>query len=89
MFVCDLQLIQLVRSTMNMYCGMLMKFYVYVLILGDLSMNEIRFKLRSSNNKMEDPDFYLGFRINHKDLNGCSIWTMPIMDYVKLSVVNV
>ena len=75
------------------------KYYEYMLIYVDdiLSishearrpMNEIQASLKFKKNKVEEPEFYLGARLEKKRLNGRDVWTMSSTDYVKAAIANV
>ena len=45
------------------------------------------FKLK--DNKVEEPDFYLGARLKKKHCDGIECWTMSASDYVDAAIVNV
>ena len=53
------------------------------------AMNEIKSTLKFKNDKVEEPEFYLGASLKRKKLNGKSIWTMSSMDYLKAAIDNV
>ena len=75
------------------------KYYEYMLIYVDdilcishdarRPMNEIQASLKFKKNKVEEPEFYLGARLEKKRLNGRDIWTMSSTDYVKAAIANV
>ena len=52
-------------------------------------MQQISKSLRFKKDKIEPPEFYLGARLEKKDLNGRKVWTMTSRDYVKAAVDNI
>ena len=52
-------------------------------------MNDIQSTFKFKNNKAETPDFYLGEKLNKKDLIGKEVWKMSITDYIKSVAENV
>jgi hypothetical protein len=52
-------------------------------------MNEIQASLKFKKNKIEEPEFYLGARLEKKKLNGRYVWTMSSTDYIKAAIANV
>ena len=52
-------------------------------------MEEIQSTLKFKKNKIEEPEFYLGAKLEKKKLNGKAVWTMSITEYVKASIKNV
>ena len=75
------------------------KYYEYMLVYVDnilcishdarCPMNEIQASLKFKKNKVEEPEFYLGARLEKKQLNGCDVWTMSSTDYIKAAIANV
>jgi hypothetical protein len=45
------------------------------------------FKLK--NDKIEQPEFYLGAKLQEKSINGLICWTITSQDYVKAAVQNI
>ena len=74
------------------------KYYEYMLVYVDdilcvsedptRPMQQISESLRFKKDKIEPPEFYLGARLEKKDLNGRKVWTMTNRDYVKAAVDN-
>ena len=52
-------------------------------------MKDIQSTLKFKDNKVEEPDFYLGAKLMKKDLNGRRVWTMSSTDYIKSAVENI
>ena len=52
-------------------------------------MEEIKRTLKFKNNKMVEPDFYLGATIKKKELNGHTVWTMSSQEYVRNAIKTV
>ena len=75
------------------------KYYEYMLVYVDdilcishdacRPMNEIQASLKLKKNKVEEPEFYLGARLEKKQLNGRDVWTMSSTDYIKAAIANV
>ena len=69
------------------------KYYEYILChIYDLlcishdtrkPMNDIQSKLKVKNDKLEEPDFYLGEKLFKKELNEKQVWTMSSTEYIK------
>ena len=49
--------------------------------MGDIQKN-VNFK----NNKIEEPDFYLGASLKKKELNSQTPWKMPSQEYIKIAI---
>ena len=49
-------------------------------------MDEIKRTLKFKNDKVVEPDFYLGATIKKKMLNGRAIWTMSSQEYIKNAI---
>ena len=74
------------------------KYYEYILVYVDdllcismeplRPMQQIAKSLRFKKDKIEPPEFYLGARLEMKELNGKRMWTMTSKDYVKAAVEN-
>ena len=52
-------------------------------------MKDIQSTLKFKDDKVEEPEFYLGAKLQKKDLNGRKVWTMSSTDYIKSAVENV
>ncbi len=77
------------------------KYYEYILCYVDdilcishdarrPPMEEIQSTLKFKKNKIEEPEFYLGAKLEKKKLNGkAPVWTMSSTEYVKASIKNV
>ena len=75
------------------------KYYEYMLVYVDdilcisedplRPMQQISSLLQFKKDKIEPPEFYLGARLERKELNGKAIWTMTSKDYVKAAVANI
>ena len=52
-------------------------------------MDKIKHTLKFKNNKVEEPDFYLGTTIKKKDLNGKKVWMMLSQEYLKNAIKTV
>ena len=52
-------------------------------------MNELRSSLRFKNDKVAEPEFYLGANLKKKFLNGRTVWTMSSYDYLRNAIANV
>lgn len=52
-------------------------------------MNNIRASLKFKNDKVEEPEFYLGASLKKKRLNGKVVWTISSNDYLQNAVTNV
>ena len=52
-------------------------------------MNEIQASLKFKKDKIEEPEFYLGAKLEKKRLNSRDVWTMSSTDYVKAAIDNV
>ena len=75
------------------------KYYKYILCyINDIlcishdayrPMEEIKRTLKFKNDKIVEPDFYLGATIKKKVLNGQSVWTMSSQEYVKNAIKTV
>jgi hypothetical protein len=52
-------------------------------------LEEIQGTFKLKNDKIDVPDFYLGAKLQRKDINGISCWTITSQDYVKAAVKNV
>ena len=64
-------------------------YYEYILCFShDASrpMEEIKRTLKFKNDKVVEPDFYLGATIKKKELNDQSVWTMSSQEYIKNTV---
>ena len=46
-------------------------------------------RLPFKNDKVEDPEFYLGAKLEAKDLNGKRVWAMTCRDYINAAVSNI
>ena len=74
-------------------------FYEYVLMYVDdiLSIScdprtileEIQGTFKFKNGRIETPEFYLGAKLQRKEINGVKCWTITSQDYVKAAVANV
>ena len=75
------------------------KYYEYMLVYVDdilcisedpfRPMQQISESLRFKKDKIEPPEFYLGARLEKKELNGKRMWTMTSKDYIKAAVDNI
>ena len=75
------------------------KYYEYILVYVDdiLSvsydpiepMKEIQRDLKFKKDKIAPPEFYLGGKLEKKELNGKSMWSLTSKDYIKAAVENV
>ena len=52
-------------------------------------LTEIQGKFKFKNDKIEEPEYYLGVKISRKPLNGHQSWTMTSFDYINAAVKNV
>ena len=52
-------------------------------------MQQIAQSLRFKKDKIAPPEFYLGAKLEKKNLNGKNVWTMTSREYVKAAVRNV
>ena len=74
-------------------------YYEYVLMYVDdiLSIScdprsileDIQGMFKFKNGKRATPEFYLGAKLQQKDINGMTCWTITSQDYVKAAVKNV
>jgi hypothetical protein len=74
-------------------------YYEYILMYVDdilsiacnpkLILREIQGTFKFKNDKIEEPEFYLGAKLQRKPLNGLQCWTITSQDYVKAAVKNV
>jgi hypothetical protein len=74
-------------------------YYEYVLMYVDdiLAMSqdaqailkEVQGTFKFKNDKIEPPEFYLGAKLQKKEINGYHCWTITSQDYVKAAVQNV
>jgi hypothetical protein len=74
-------------------------YYEYVLMYVDdilaiscnarLILEEIQGTFKLKNDKIETPEFYLGAKLQQKDINGYKCWTITTQDYIKAAVKNV
>ena len=51
-------------------------------------MNELKSSLKFKNNKVEEPEFYLGANLKKKRLNGKDMWTMSSYDYLRNAITT-
>lgn len=76
------------------------EYYEYILVYVDdllcisedpmRPMSDISKVLRFKNDKIDDPEFYLGARLKKRKLeNGKSVWTMSSVDYVNASIKTI
>jgi hypothetical protein len=76
------------------------KFYEYMLVYvddllsihyGDESraMKEVQAAFKFKNDEIAVPEFYLGGKLEEKNLNDTKCWTMTSRDYVKASIDNI
>ena len=75
------------------------KYYEYVLVyVNDIStisfdpkepMKGIQKDFKFKNDEIQEPNIYLGAKLEKKMLNGRKTWTMASKDYVKLSIQNI
>ena len=75
------------------------EYYEYILVYVDdimcishepmRPMKEIASSLRFKKDKIEPPEFYLGAKLEKKELNGKVMWTMTSRDYIKAAVENI
>ena len=75
------------------------QYYEYILVYVDdilcishkplEPMNEIHRDMKFKNNKIIPPEFYLGGKLERKELNGKKMWTLTSRDYVKAAINNV
>jgi hypothetical protein len=52
-------------------------------------LDEIQRTFKFKNGKIEPPEYYLGAKLQKKDINGLRCWTITSQDYVKAAVKNV
>ncbi|KAI2502896.1 Reverse transcriptase (RNA-dependent DNA polymerase) [Fragilaria crotonensis] len=52
-------------------------------------LEEIQVTFKFKNGRIEAPEFYLGAKLQKKDINGFQCWTVTSQDYVKAAVKNV
>ena len=45
--------------------------------------------VKLKNNKIENPDMYLGARLQLRDINGHSTWSITSVDYIKATIATV
>jgi hypothetical protein len=74
-------------------------YYEYILMYVDdilsiacdpsVILREIQGTFKFKNHKIEEPEFYLGAKLQRKPLNGLQCWTITSQDYVKAAVKNV
>ena len=74
-------------------------YYEYVLMYVDdilaiscdarAILDEIQITFKFKNGMIEAPEYYLGARLQKKDMNGLQCWTITSQDYVKAAVKNV
>ena len=58
--------------------------------LAQRPMEEIQSTLKFKKKKIEEPEFYLGAKLEKKKLNGKAVWTMSSStEYAKASTKNV
>ena len=75
------------------------EYYEYVLMYVDdilaISCNakeileEVQRTFKLKNDKIEQPEFYLGAKLREKSINGLKCWTITSQDYVKAAVQNI
>ena len=75
------------------------KYYEYVLVYVDdiltisfdpkEPMKGIQKGFKFKNDEIQEPNIYLGAKLEKKMLNGRKTWTMSSKDYVKLSIQNI
>ena len=74
-------------------------YYEYILMYVDdilciacdprVILTEIQGTFKFKNHKIEEPEFYLGAKLQRKPLNGFQCWTITSHGYVKAAVKNV
>jgi hypothetical protein len=66
-------------------------YYEYVLMSQDALaiLQDIQGTFKFKNGKIEPPEFYLGAKLQKKEINGYNCWTITSQDYVKAAVNNV
>ena len=52
-------------------------------------LNDLQSTLKFKNNKIKEPEFYLGAKLQRKNLNGTRVWTMSSTKYVKSAIDNI
>ena len=52
-------------------------------------MNDIQSTLKFNNDKVEEPEFYLGTKLSGKALNGKQVCTMLITEYINYDAKNI
>jgi hypothetical protein len=52
-------------------------------------MEEIQRMVKFKNDKIEEPSNYLGAKLQRKEINGVTSWTITSPDYVKAAIENV
>ena len=74
-------------------------YYEYILCYVDVilcishdarrPMDEIKKTLKFKNDKVEEPDFYLGASLKKKEPNGKKVWTMTPYEYLRNAIATV
>jgi hypothetical protein len=52
-------------------------------------LEEVQKTLKLKNDRIEQPEFYLGAKLQEKPINNIKCWTISSQDYVKASVKNI
>ena len=52
-------------------------------------LEEIQSTFKFKDGKIEEPEYYLGAKLQRKPLNGFQCWTVTSQDYIKAAVKNV
>ena len=52
-------------------------------------LQELQRSFKFKNDKIEDPENYLGAKLKKKNINGRDCWTITSVDYVKAAITNV
>ena len=75
------------------------RYYEYVMMYVDdilaiscdarTILQEVQRTFKLKNDRIDVPEFYLGAKLQRKELNGTTCWTVTSQDYVKAAVKNV
>ncbi len=75
------------------------RYYEYVMMYVDdilaiscdahTKLQEVQGTFKLKNDRIDVPEFYLGAKLQRKELNGTTCWTVTSQDYVKAAVKNV
>ena len=73
------------------YYEMVLCYVDDILVISDnplATTDELKRTFKLKDDKVEEPDMYLGARVKFKEMNGTECWTMTSTDYVKTAIAN-